>query len=83
MLYTVVPLEQIYRSVETESKQSNSEHSIEYKEFGLKYGKARARRDGEKYIVEHIESTDMSDYLRDDIYPGSVIVETTDFDVSC
>lgn len=81
MLYTVVPLERIY-SYRTESIIGNSHQNeegktedtaVEYKNITLKHGRVSARRDGENYIVERINSTDMSDYLNKEYSPGSVL----------
>jgi hypothetical protein len=81
MLYTVVPLERIY-SDRTESILGNThqnkeekieETDVEYKNITLKHGRVSARRDGENFIVEGINSTDMSDYLNKEYAPGSVL----------
>ncbi len=81
MLYTVVPLERIY-SCRTESVLGNT-HSdgtgkagvtdVEYKSITLQHGNIYARRDGENYIVEGVNSTDMNDYLNQEYTPGTVI----------
>jgi hypothetical protein len=81
MLYTVVPLERIY-SCRTESilinafkntdiKQENDK--VEYRNIDLPHGRVYAKRIGENYIVDGINSTDMSDYLNADYMPGSVV----------
>jgi hypothetical protein len=75
MLYTVVPLERIYADKRADKSVSKDEIEPEYKEIPLKYGRVIARRDGENYIVHRIISTDMSDYLNADYYPGQIIRE--------
>ncbi|MGB8455418.1 MAG: YlzJ-like family protein [Anaerocolumna sp.] len=80
MLYTVVPLERIY-SNRTESILGNTHQkeegkeitSVEYKNITIKHGRVHARRDGENYVVEGINSTDMGDYLNKDYMPGAII----------
>ncbi len=81
MLYTVVPLERIY-SYRTESILGSSRQkeegekedtAVEYKDITLKHGRIHARRDGENYVVEGINSTDMGDYLNKDYMPGAAI----------
>lgn len=81
MLYTVVPLERIYSyrtesvlgiSKDTELKNTG-DTAVEYRDINLEHGSVRARRDGENFVVEEINSTDMSDYLNKEYMPGSVI----------
>lgn len=82
MLYTVVPLDRIYHC-RTESvlfKASREDTSLtgeadreEYKDISIPHGSIRARKEGEQYFVESIQSTDMSDYLRADYLPGAQI----------
>lgn len=76
MLYTVIPLEQIYRngrrandipSVQAAAKE------IEYKEVLLPHGRIVARRDGDNHIVERVVSTNMEDYLNVSYHPGKVL----------
>ncbi|WMJ88344.1 YlzJ-like family protein [Anaerocolumna sp. MB42-C2] len=80
MLYTVVPLERIYSNrtesllINTHEKEDKKEDTaVEFKDITLKHGKISARREGENYIVEGINSTDMRDYLKKEYSPGSVI----------
>lgn len=81
MLYTVVPLERIYanpRSNETSkkkdlNKQSEALEEAEYRDIQLRHGRVIARRDGDNYVVEKINSTDMSDYLNEEYAPGKSI----------
>lgn len=81
MLYTVMPLERIY-TCRTESILKNSNHfdditsastAEEYKNIALPHGRIYARRDGDNYIVDGINSTDMSDYLNSNYVLGSII----------
>ena len=80
MLYTVVPLERIY-SDKSNEPMKESDNMPEYKDISLKYGLVRARRDGEQYVVEHMNSTDMTDYLREEFTPGSTLTDLTNYDV--
>lgn len=76
MLYTVRPLERIYAQPDVfNPKKDNKPKAVEsaqaeYKEVQLPNGRIVTRRDGENYIIEHISSTDMQDYLNDDFVPG-------------
>ena len=75
MLYTVVPLERIYRS-RTKADLTNydeSEDTMEFKDIAIANGFVRARREKNHYIVDGIHSTDMNDYLDDRFAPGSII----------
>jgi hypothetical protein len=81
MLYTVMPLERIY-SYRTESVLGNTgqlefqnagDTAVEYRDISLEHGSVRARRDGENFVVEGINSTDMRDYLNEEYVPGAVI----------
>lgn len=78
MLYTVRPLERIYappgvfdekRKEKPESTEKANTDS-EYKEALLPNGRIVTRREGESYIIERINSTDMQDYLNDEYAPG-------------
>ena len=87
MLYTVRPLERIYAlpSVFDPKKNSSSEGmktggavegntgEAQYKEVLLPNGRIVTRRDGENYIIERINSTDMKDYLNQEYIPGKTI----------
>lgn len=75
MLYTVVPLERIYVDQRAKEQIKKEETEPEYKEVLLKHGRIVARREGENYVVHKINSTDMSDYLNADYYPGRIIKE--------
>ncbi len=74
MLYTVMPLERIYaRPVSyTDIKQEKPRESTEaqYREVTLPHGRIMTRRDGDNYIIERVNSTDMSDYLNQEYSPG-------------
>lgn len=75
MLYTARPLERIYAPPEVFNHNKNvnngaEDSSIEYKEVILPSGRIVTRRDGENYIIERINSTDMSDYLNTEYSPG-------------
>lgn len=73
MLYTVVPLERIYVDQRAKDQAKKDEVEPEYKEVLLKHGRVVARREGENYVVQKINSTDMSDYLNVDYSPGKII----------
>lgn len=73
MLYTVVPLERIYVDQRADNTTNKEEAEPEYKEVLLKHGRVVARREGENYIVQNINTTDMSDYLNADYSPGKII----------
>ncbi len=80
MLYTVKPLERIYATPETfdPSKRSGASQSKEtsaqeYKDIMLQNGRIVTRRNGEEYVVERINSTNMKDYLNDEYVPGKSI----------
>lgn len=80
MLYTIMPLERIY-SYKTQSILGNGtskdelkgDAATEYRTISLNHGSVYARRDGDKYIVDGILSTDMNDYLNPLYFPGSSI----------
>ena len=76
MLYTVRPLERIYADPSTFSQKKQSApkageiNNTEYKEVILPNGRIVTRRDGENYVIERINSTNMKDYLNDAYVPG-------------
>ncbi|NLC19052.1 MAG: hypothetical protein GX757_07490 [Clostridiales bacterium] len=75
MLYTSRPLERIYAPPEVfdqsrRRKSTARESDAEYKEVMLKNGRIITRREGDNYIIERINSTDMSDYLKAEYTPG-------------
>lgn len=73
MLYTVVPLERIYVDQSAKDQAKEDETKTEYKEMLLKHGRVVTRRKGEDYVVQKINSTDMSDYLNAEYSPGKII----------
>ncbi|MDD3174731.1 MAG: YlzJ-like family protein [Herbinix sp.] len=75
MLYTVRPLERIYAvPPEYNNKKSNKtkdqEEEAEYRDVLLPNGRIVTRREGENYVIERINSTDMNDYLNEKYIPG-------------
>ena len=80
MLYTVRPLEKIYAipvGFDKDKKGGQKEETeAEYREVFLSHGRVVTRREGENYIIERINSTDMSDYLKDDYTPGKALKDT-------
>ncbi|MDI9509978.1 MAG: hypothetical protein GX319_09220 [Clostridiales bacterium] len=73
MLYTVIPLERIYVDQRAEDKKTIDETDAEYKDLVLKHGRVVTRRDGDNYVVQRINSTDMRDYLNEEYSPGKII----------
>lgn len=80
MLYTVMPLERIYsnraKSIlgnETKRDEVKGDGSTEHQTISITHGSVYARKEGDKYIVDGIYSTDMSDYLNPLYFPGSPI----------
>lgn len=80
MLYTVIPLERIYNNM---TKSIIDEYmaqgllpldtSSDFKDISIDNGRISAKRQGDKYIVNRINSTNMSDYLDDKYTPGKEI----------
>ncbi|HWT76508.1 MAG TPA: YlzJ-like family protein [Mobilitalea sp.] len=76
MLYTVRPLERIYAApgVFDQTKKgaptAAADNEPEYREVLLPNGRIVTRRDGENYVIERVNSTDMLDYLKDEYVPG-------------
>lgn len=83
MLYTVVPIENVYRNSEKTKDIVEEKGMDKYKEIKIKHGRVMARVDGDQYIVDRVISTDMEDYLNDEYLPGAVIPTTTKFDAKC
>ncbi|HHT87990.1 MAG TPA: hypothetical protein GX002_03140 [Clostridiales bacterium] len=73
MLYTAKPLERVYVDQRAKKQPAAQETEPEYKEVMLKHGRIVARRDGENYVVQKINTTDMSDYLNEEYMPGKII----------
>lgn len=75
MLYTITPLERIYKDRTDpliKSKLSEEESTaVERSNFEMEHGKIYARKEGTDYIIEGIQSTDMQDYLRTEYAPGN------------
>jgi len=75
MLYTVRPLERIYatpRTKETLKKEEKEREEAKYREVMLQHGRIVTRQQGDDYIIERIQSTDMKDYLNADYSQGKV-----------
>lgn len=78
MLYTVRPLEQIYAPPSVFKQRNNMSvkadakgtEEIQYREVLLPNGRIMTRRDGDDYVIERINSTDMQDYLNAEYVPG-------------
>lgn len=87
MLYTVKPLERIYappqifdparkeRQAGKQKQEQEYASQDEYKEVILPNGRIMTRRDGENYVIEKVNSTDMKDYLNDKYSPGKNYME--------
>ncbi|HKL80626.1 MAG TPA: YlzJ-like family protein [Mobilitalea sp.] len=76
MLYTVMPLERIYTDFSERNKatmKAENTETQEYKEVMLDHGRVVTRREGDNYIVERINSTNMGDYLNADYAPGKTV----------
>ncbi len=78
MLYTVIPLERIYSNhnlnyTTNKSVNKNGLSEKDYKEMELDYGKLYARKEGDQYVVDGIQSTDMRDYLKSEYIPGTIV----------
>lgn len=79
MLYTVMPLERIYtdfRGREAELNRKDEKFAAEeYREVLLPHGRIVTRREGENYIIERVNSTDMRDYLNAEYAPGTTVTK--------
>jgi hypothetical protein len=73
LLYTVVPLERIYVDQSTKNQSKNEETEPEYKDVMINHGRVITRREGKNFIVQRINSTDMSDYLNSNYSPGKIV----------
>ena len=76
MLYTVLPLEQIYRDSKKNGRtrttnKASQEEETEYKDVVLQHGRIVTRKEGDRYVIEHINSTNMQDYLNSQYAPGN------------
>jgi hypothetical protein len=79
LIYSTTPLEKIYTS-RTESllntgnrdiRSENESTAVEKTNFAVEHGKVYTRKEGDSYIIEGIQSTDMQDYLKTDYAPGN------------
>ncbi len=74
MLYTVRPLERVYADPTVFQQNKKAQNAVnantDYREVILPNGRIVTRRDGENYIVESINSTDLKDYLNEEYFPG-------------
>lgn len=84
MLYTIRPLERVYadpgvfrpkknadtKGVNYGTINSKEMTDPEYREVILPNGRITTRRDGEGYVIERINSTNMKDYLNSEYAPG-------------
>ncbi len=83
MLYTVVPLERVYHNFREEAtaagkagaKEKSQDKDMEYRDVPIKHGRIVTMRDGENYIIQKINSTDMGDYLNEEYSPGRAYQE--------
>lgn len=66
MLYTVRPLERIYKDMNQEEKEEPYEEKV----FDTPHGQIYTRKLEDKYIINQIVSSDMSDYLNEAFQPG-------------
>ena len=77
MLYTVIPLERIYAIPNSNEKnkedKKKEDTDADYRDVLLPHGRVVTRREGENYVIERLNSTDMLDYLKDDYVPGKNI----------
>lgn len=80
MLYTIVPLDRIYynqtTSIVDEYKAQGllaQDDTSEFVEFSITHGGITARREGDRFVVKQIKSTNMEDYLNPKYAPGSDI----------
>lgn len=75
MLYTVTPLERVYvdSNKKTEDKitaKNTSDNEEELKTYTLSHGRVYVKKKGDHYIIDGIQSTDMSDYLKKEFALG-------------
>jgi len=75
-------LERIYAPPEVfdpkRKKRQENEAAAEYKEVMLPNGRLITRRDGDNYIIERVNSTDMKDYLKAEYSPGKNYIDRAD-----
>lgn len=74
MLYTVTPLERVYmdnnKSEESVTFQDKSKAEEELKTYTLSHGRVYVKKKGDHYVIDGIQSTDMSDYLKKEFALG-------------
>ena len=74
MLYTVRPLERVYARpasyTDIKQEKPKNQTELQYREVSLQHGRVVTRREGDEYVVEGINSTDMQDYLNEKYTPG-------------
>ncbi len=76
MLYTITPLERVY--VDSHKKTEDniitaknaSQEEEELKSYTLSHGRVYVKKNGDHYIIDGIQSTDMSDYLKKEFALG-------------
>jgi len=72
-----MPLERIYsnrtQSILVTQKKEGDESEVEHRTFSIDYGNVYARKEGDKFVVDGIHSTNMQDYLNPKYSPGSSI----------
>lgn len=79
MIYSTTPLERIYtdrtnsllNTSKQEVKEKRESTDVERTDFCVEHGKVYTRREGESYIIEGLQSTDMQDYLKTEYAPGN------------
>ncbi len=70
MLYTVTPLEQVYKNVELNNKNNS------LKEVVIDNIPMQVSKQEDKTIVHRVLSTNLEDYLNSKYQPGMVVDET-------
>jgi hypothetical protein len=77
MLYTVRPLERIYARPasypDIKQEKTKDQTEAQFREVTLQHGRVVTRREGDAYVVEGVNSTDMQDYLNEKYSPGKDI----------
>ncbi|MDF2908171.1 MAG: hypothetical protein K0R34_3492 [Herbinix sp.] len=77
MLYTVRPLERIYARPasypDIKQEKPKDQTEAQFREVTLQHGRVVTRREGDAYVVEGVNSTDMQDYLNEKYSPGQDI----------
>lgn len=69
MLYTVRPIERIYMDLTDKNRKE-----VEEQVFETEFGHVFAKKQDNEYIIDHIVSTNMEDYLNLDFQPGSAFL---------